>query len=343
MIKANRPRQLLLYGAPLLAILALAASLAVPALAALTRPKVTTGGATAVHGASATLVGSIEPGGQGTTYYFQYGPTITYGKQTTPATLPAGTTRVKVGQVASGLLPTYHYRLVASNASGPAQGRDRTFAPKTLGKSVFTLAKSTPPTVYGGTYVLSGTLSGAGAANRALILQASPFPFLEAFSAVGLASHSDAAGHFSFRVPNMLKTTQFRVSTLDPRPLYSRVVTQVVGVRVTLNVRSSSRPGLVRLYGTVTPAKPGATVDFQLFKQVRPGNTSKSEEHTTRFATQFTTLVKRGTPTVSRFSAIVKLRRGGAYRAYVNLNNRSAVGSGASRSVLLHAAPTSTH
>jgi hypothetical protein len=316
-------------------LLPIAAQAATPKVAA---PKATTGAATAVRVTSATLVGAVNPDGAVTSYYFQYGPTIAYGKQSTPRQLPAGFARVKVGQAVTGLLTGYHYRLVATNAVGPGFGKDRTFGAKKLSHNQLTLPKPTAPTVFGGAYVLSGTLTGAGNANRAVVLQASPYPFLEAFTNVGAAIHTDAVGRFSFRVASLTATTQFRVSTLDPRPLYSHVSTQQVAAKVTLKVRSSGHPGLVRLYGTVTPAKPKARLDLQLFKQVRPGNSPKAEEKTSKFATQFSTVVKRGTSTVSRFSVVVKVVRSGSYRAYVRLPGKGAVGSGSSRSVLLHAA-----
>ena len=329
----------LLALAAMLAVLVTAPLAAQAATGKIGPPKVATGGTTAVRGTSATLLGSVDPNGAATSYFFQYGPSVAYGKQTTEGKLPAGTTRIKVGQAVSGLLPGYHYRLVATNERATIPGKDRTFGIKTTSKVGFTLPKASPPTTFGGTYVLSGTLSGPGNANRALALQASPYPFLEPFATYGLPTRTDAVGHFSFRVASLTKTTQFRVSTLDPRPFYSRVLTQEVAVRVTLKVRSSGHPGLVRLYGTVTPATPGAHLDFQLFKQVRPGRSPKAEERTTKFATQFSTLVKRGTRTVSRFSAIVKIRRGGSYRAYVNLGKKGVVVAGWSRSVQLHAAP----
>jgi hypothetical protein len=337
-------RLLALLG-PVLATFAIAAPLvasAAPAAPAPGPPKATTGGTTAVHASSATLQGTVNPGDTATTYYFQYGATIAYGKQTAPGKLPAGTKRVKVGQAVNGLISGYHYRLVANNSFGTSFGKDRAFTVKKTSKLRFTIAKSTAPTMFGGTYVLSGTLAGAGNANRALVLQASPFPFLEAFTTIGAVSHTDAAGHFSFSTASLERTTQFRVSTLDPRPLYSRVVTQDVGVKVTLKVRLSGRRGLVRLYGTVTPAKPGARLDFQLFKSVRPGNSEKSEERTGRYVTQFSTIVKRGTRAVSRFSSVVNVRQGGSYRAYVNLSKKLPVGPGYSHTVLLHTAPSST-
>lgn len=341
--RANAVRRLVLL-APILAILATAVPLGAQAAATKAAlPKASTGGATAVRGTSATLLGTVDPNGAATSYHFQYGPTLAYGKQTAAGNLPAGTTRIKVGQAATGLLSGYHYRLVASNANGEDFGKDRTFGVKrTTTTNKFALAKSPESTVFGETYVLGGTLSGPGNANRAVALQASPYPFLEAFTTTGAAGHTDAAGRFSFRVANLTRTTQFRVSTLDPRPIYSRTVTEQVAVKVTLKVRSSGHPGLVRLYGTVTPAKPGAHLDFQLLKKVRPGSTPKAEERTTKYATQFSTLVKRATSTVSRFSVVVKIRRGGSYRAYVKLSSKGPVAAGWSRSLVLHSAPAST-
>jgi hypothetical protein len=326
--------------------LVLACAAPLVARAATTAPailKATTGAATVVRPTSATFLGTINPGGAATSYFFEYGPTITYGKRTTPGQLPAGTAKVKIGQAVTGLLTGYHYRLVASNTSGTVHGKDRTFLVKTkTSKTKFALPKPTTPTVYGSTYVLSGTMTGVGNANRPVVLEASPYPFLEAFTAVGLAAHTDAAGRFSFRVPKLTKTTQFRVSTVEARPVYSHAITQLVAVKVNLKVRSSGHRGLVRLYGTVTPAAPGARVSFQLFKKVRPGNSPKTEERTTLFVSQFGTLVKKGTATVSRFSLGMKIVRGGTYRAYVSIVKKGAVSSGWSQSVVLHSAPGST-
>lgn len=116
-----------------LAILALASvALVLPLASASSRgasgpPRVSTGGFTHVSATSATLQGSINPRALATTYYFQYGPTTTYGSQTATESLAAGTTAVKVQQAVSGLQAGYHYRLVASNTDGSTDGRDRTF------------------------------------------------------------------------------------------------------------------------------------------------------------------------------------------------------------------------
>ena len=302
-------------------------------------PTVSTGGVSHVLPSSAELLGAVDPRGLATSYFFRYGPTVAYGKQTTPATLPAGALKVKVGQVVTGLLNGYHYRLIASNADGVKEGKDRTFSNTTSRKAKFTLTKPTTASVFGGPLVLSGLLAGGGNAGRQIVLQQSPYPFLAVFATIGTPMLTNAAGGFTFHLSSLSASTQFRVSTLDPRPLYSSIVTAEVAYRVTLKVRSSSHKGLVRLYGTVTPAAVGAHVSFQLRKAVRPGKSEKASERTSRFATQFSTVAKRGTKSLSRFSAVVTVRKGGSYRAEVQPTKKGPIVAGDSASVLLHSAP----
>jgi hypothetical protein len=99
-----------------------------PASAAPTPPSATTGSASDVGQSSATLSGTVDPNGQSTTYYFQYGTTTSYGTQTTPGKVGSGTTPVGVHQAIFGLSPntTYHYRLVAQSSAGTTDGADQT-------------------------------------------------------------------------------------------------------------------------------------------------------------------------------------------------------------------------
>jgi len=101
--------------------------------------------------------------------------------------------------------------------------------------------------------ILTGTLSGLGGANYNGILQASR-SIPSRLHAIGVPGSTDAFGRFAFRVANLSRSTQFRVVTADPRPIYARL-TVPAAVRVTLRVRSNGRPGLVRLYGRVTPGR----------------------------------------------------------------------------------------
>ena len=82
---------------------------------------------------SATLNGSFTGEGADVTYHFEWGPTASYGN-TTPAklvTAPVGTKSASAPVTGlSVYLPEsqpYHYRLVATNASGTTLGPDRTF------------------------------------------------------------------------------------------------------------------------------------------------------------------------------------------------------------------------
>jgi hypothetical protein len=300
-------------------------------------PRVVTGSISHVRGTSAVLEGSVNPHGLETSYFFQYGPTAAYGLQTPTVAVGKGTTAIKVGQTVLNLPPGAHYRIVATNAAGTSRGRDRTYTPASSRlKFVMASTKEAGPTPYGGTFVLRGTLSGAGAALHPITAQSSPFPFLTAFTDLGPPVTPSPAGAFAISVPHLVQSTQFRVRTSDLRPLFSRTVTVRVAARVTLRVRTSSSTGLARLYGTVTPAKVGARVLFQLAKPTRPHGRSESE---IRYVTQARTVLKRGTPSTSRFSEIVKVRKGGRYRAYVVLP-LGAVVSAASNSVTLHRAKT---
>jgi hypothetical protein len=156
------------------------------------------------------------------------------------------------------------------------------------------------------------------------------FRSLGIFTDIGAPQTTNAAGGFSFSVPGLSQSTRLRVATLDTPPFASGPVTVLVAVRVTLHIRSAGRRGLVRLYGTVTPAVAGAGVAFQ---RLRPGFGP---------ATVGGTAVRRGTAGVSRFSSVLFIRhgRGGSYRAYVKVAD-GMLASGASPTVLIHAAPAS--
>jgi hypothetical protein len=301
-------------------------------------PLAITNGAIHVLASSALLKATIRPNGGETTYYFQYGLTTAYGLQTPSASVGSGTAKVKVGQAVSHLQTgaTYHYRVIAVNSAGTREGHDRTF--KTKGNKLKFVVPKPAPDVFGTPTILRGTLTGFGAASHRVALQASPYPFLESFTEVGLPGVTDALGRFAFRVANLSVNTQFRLVTLDPLPIYSSVVTVPLAVRVTFKVRSSGQLGLVRLYGTVSPAAPGARVYFQLLKPVRPGK----NEATTRYVNQISTGVKRGGKTSSRFSLVVKVRKGGRYRAFVKVRQGPLSSGYSSTTILLHAAPGTT-
>ncbi len=96
------------------------------------KPKAVTQRAKRVGSRKARLRGVVNPNGEKTTYYFQYGTTKRYGRRTRARTAGAGTRGravvVPIKRLKRG--KTYHFRLVATSASGTSPGRDLRFKTK---------------------------------------------------------------------------------------------------------------------------------------------------------------------------------------------------------------------
>jgi plastocyanin len=139
-------------------------------------PIASTGVASGVGEAEATLKGTVNPDGQPTTYLFEWGSSTTYAHST--AELPAGEDHF--GHLESATLSglsggtVYHFRLVAKNASGTVGGTDQMFtttsppaSPPPLtttapGESPPTVTQSsTPPSLVPATPAGSERLSGS--------------------------------------------------------------------------------------------------------------------------------------------------------------------------------------
>jgi hypothetical protein len=94
-------------------------------------PTVTTTAATNVTGNSATINGTVNPNGIATTYYFEWGTSVSYGSTTTTGTAGSGTSAVAISANLTSLTTgvTYHYRAVANNTDGTSYGLDMSFTP----------------------------------------------------------------------------------------------------------------------------------------------------------------------------------------------------------------------
>jgi hypothetical protein len=93
-------------------------------------PVVETDAPTTVGYDDATLSGAVNPLGVEVDYYFEYGPTETYGWRTAESTAGAGMASVQEMQSVSSLAEgtTYHFRIVSSSRYGTTYGADRTFS-----------------------------------------------------------------------------------------------------------------------------------------------------------------------------------------------------------------------
>jgi hypothetical protein len=96
---------------------------------AVTAPTATTLAAEGFNETEATLKGTVNPGGEATEYFFEYGTGTGYGQKTEKATLSASGGNQGVSATLKGLTAgtEYHFRLVAKNNQGPAEGLDHSF------------------------------------------------------------------------------------------------------------------------------------------------------------------------------------------------------------------------
>jgi hypothetical protein len=273
-------------------------------------PSVSTSTSSNTTYSSVILSGYVDARGTATNYAFQYGTTSGYGGQTPLAPAGNGTISLRFSQTVSALQPatTYHYRIVALSSAGTVFGSDRTFTTARIPLTL-RIAGNPNPVSFGSSFYVEGNLSGSGAANHEIVLQANPYPYLGGFKTIGNPEVSSATGGFSFPFVGLTQNAQVRVATVGGSTVYSGVVLEQVAVRVHFRVSRTHRHGYARLYGTVSPAEPGALVGFQLLK---PGGHSVNEGGT---------VVKPGSSTVSRFSRVVRVRRPGLYRALVKVNN----------------------
>jgi hypothetical protein len=116
-------------------------------------PTATTGIASVISRAGATLNGTANPNGTATTARFDYGLTTGYGSSTPGQALGAGSTDVAIGGgTLTGLVcgTLYHFRAAAANAVGASNGLDASF----------TTAPCSPPTVMTG---VAGPIHSTGA------------------------------------------------------------------------------------------------------------------------------------------------------------------------------------
>jgi hypothetical protein len=94
-----------------------------------TFPVAVTGTTEEIESNDAIMTGSAHVRGEETEYFFEYGPTTSYGRVATGEELEGNGEAVEVEEVAVNLAPetAYHYRLVAEGPLGTAYGKDQTF------------------------------------------------------------------------------------------------------------------------------------------------------------------------------------------------------------------------
>jgi beta-xylosidase len=151
---------------------------------------------------TATLVGTVNPQGEATTYYFDYGTTPAYGQRTPTRQAGFGNGTVPVTAALSGLPPatSYHFRLVAHSSAGTLVTPDATFTTQGYYQNpLFSTAAMPDPFVLdnGGTH---SDYWAYGTGDR--------FPML----------HSDDLVHWTAEGPAMATRPSWVVSAADWNP-----------------------------------------------------------------------------------------------------------------------------
>jgi hypothetical protein len=281
---------------------------AAPASAA--APDASTGGARDVTDTAATVTGTVNPHGQPTSFFFEYGRTTNYGARTANTSAGNAGTATNVSAPVTGLkaTPTYHFRIVAFSPDGTTRGRDRTFHTTRIPVTL-TLDATPNPVLFGAPVTVSGTVGGRPA-NTPVVLQRNNFPFTAGLTDVGNPQVTNANGQFSFPVLDVTSTTQFRVRTTEQPPALSSVVT--AGVAVSVSVRASVRRvsdgARVLITGVVKPAHEATPLAVQKRKN---GVWTTAKGGVTRHASASS----------SGYSVKMHIKRGGLYRVFVRVTD----------------------
>jgi hypothetical protein len=300
-------------------------------------PAATTGAASKVTDTTATLEGTVFPNQEATTYYFQYGTTTAYGTQTPSEGPVNGNAGKDVKADLSGLTPntTYHFRVVATNASGTTNGADATFTTTAPG------AQPTPPNAvtinaapatltFGSPTNISGQVSGQDNAGVEVTLEENPYPYTGGFKATALKATTTATGAYTLAVTPTVNT-HYRVTAKTKPPVTSPETAITVRVKVSLRL-SDRTPAVgkrIRFSGTVTPAHDGKVARIQ--RRTSTGSWKTVARVTLVAATPVNGVAR------SKFSKRLRINRNGTYRAQVRpADGDHARGNSSRRRVRVH-------
>ena len=294
--------------------------LALAATASAAAPTATTRAATEISSGGATLVGSVDPNNEATSYYFEYGTTRNFGSRTELQNAGTGANARRVTTRVEGLTPAtqYFFRIVASNRSGVQNGGRLAF--RTLRQPLGVQIGVVPnPVLFGEAITVTGTVTGTGSARRQVVLQQRPFPYTSSFTNVGSPTVADDAGAFSIDVvPGPLLNTQYQVSTLGNNPATSGIITVGVAPKITTKRtrRSVERNRRMTLYGRMTPGRRGTP--FQIQKQTTSG----------RWMVVARGVTTKGRSGYGRWKKRIKVTRTARYRVFIDIRGDYVGGIG---------------
>ncbi len=240
-----------------------------------TAPAVSTGSAGSITPASARLKGSVTPNGRSTTWWFEYGPSSRYGSRTSSHGAGSGRSARSVALTIKKLkiATTYHYRLVARNASGTTRGSDRTFS--TVGPPV---AQTGAPQGIGfDSVTLTGTVDTRGRSTRWWFQYGTGTGYGHSTGSQSAGSRAGSRS-VSLGLAGLTASTTYHcrlVAKSDAGTTYGPdVAFTTSGVTLELAARQVVFGGRIRLFGVVPTGQAGERVT--VFAQPYGGGSFRS-------------------------------------------------------------------
>jgi hypothetical protein len=254
----------------------------------------------------AAVHGRVDPNGQPTAAWFQYGTTKSYGKRTASQNAGLAKGQVPIAAQLSGLKSntTYHFRMVAENKDGRKNGGDRTF--KTT-RPTTTPVFTPNPVPYGKPVLVSGQIVGTGASGAEVSLFGHAFPYTDPFTKFGNTVIADGNGSYLFALTSALSNSIFEVRA-KTSPAFTSAPQQLhVSSIISLHTPNRVKPrGRVHFWGIVQPAQDGVVVEIQ--KQLKGG----------AWALFTRTALKPRTAGTSRYTTRKRLFHSHSFRAIVH-------------------------
>jgi len=240
--------------------------------------------ATEVTKNSATLKGTVNPNGKEASYYFEYGLTTSYGSKTPEVFgIGSGTSDVPVSAKITGLASktTYHFRVVASNGYGTANGVDKTLLTKpsppvisTDGADGISAGKATVhgtvnPEGFKTTYFFEYGETSYGSKTAEISLEAGTTPIEVSASLSGLKEGTQykyrlhaisSEGDVTDSTLHTFSTLKLPTAKTEPA---SNLETALPRLNATINPNGSETRywfeyGLTEAYGSMIPIFPGS-------------------------------------------------------------------------------------
>jgi hypothetical protein len=225
-------------------------------------PAATTKAPSSIGPTTTHLNGAINPNGQATTWYFEFGTTGSYGTKTTAQSAGAGAKSVNESSTVTGLTAgtTYHFRIVASNASGTSFGADQSFvtvsppavatvAPQSIEPTSGTLMGTLNPGGLAATWYFEyGTSTNYGSKSPDESLGASTSTLNVSAPLTGLSAGTTY--HYRLVATSSAGTSRSSDATFVTSPA---ITLQAAALKVV-------HGNTVTLSGTVSSAAPGVTV-----------------------------------------------------------------------------------